>query len=130
VDGATYVDECPDGSGLIPDLNRRFGVKGWTLMQDGASAHTCAATMQYLNRYINVLANWPSGSPDMNPIENLWAIMKARVSEVGAETVDDLIDIIVAVWEALTPTELANLTNSMQARFAAVIAANGGQTNY
>jgi hypothetical protein len=51
--------------------------------------------------------------------------MKSKVSEVGAETIDDLIDIIVDVSEALTPQELAHLTNSMQSRFQAVIAANG-----
>jgi hypothetical protein len=46
-----------------------------------------------------------------------------------AETIDELIDMCVAVWEALTPQELADLTNSMQDRLRAVIAANGGQTN-
>jgi hypothetical protein len=44
------------------------------------------------------------------------------------ETIDELIDVFVAVQEALTPQELANLTNSMQDRLRAVITANGGQT--
>jgi hypothetical protein len=28
-------------------------------------------TMDYLTQYVNVITDWPSGSPDMNPIENL-----------------------------------------------------------
>jgi hypothetical protein len=45
------------------------------------------------------------------------------------EIIDELIDVFVAVREALTRQELANLTNSMQDGLRAVIAANGGQTN-
>jgi hypothetical protein len=40
VTGETYVEELIKGSHLIEGMNRAFGEKRWTLMQDGASAHT------------------------------------------------------------------------------------------
>jgi hypothetical protein len=48
IDGDSYVDECIDQSGLICDMNQLYGPFQWTLMQDGAPAHTKASTLEYL----------------------------------------------------------------------------------
>jgi hypothetical protein len=130
VDGITYVDECIDQSAIIPDMNQVYGVGNWTLMQDGASAHTKAETIEYLNLMTNVLEGWPSGSPDLNPIENLWSIMKTRVCEVGATTIKDLAEIIIDVWESITSHEIASLINSMNDRLWKTVHAEGGHNGY
>jgi transposase len=38
-----------------------------------------------------------SGSPDLNPLENLWAILKKRVEDLEPGTKEELIDIIIIV---------------------------------
>jgi transposase len=49
--------------------------------QDGARAHTAGASMAYLRRKgVRVLEGWPPRSPDLNPIETLWAHMAPRVA--------------------------------------------------
>jgi hypothetical protein len=68
------------------------------------------------------------GSPDLNPIENLWAIIKARISEIGAETIDDLIQVIIDVGNSVTKEQIANLTYSMPDRLRATVEA-GDQAN-
>jgi hypothetical protein len=130
VDSETYADDLIDQSGLIPEMNQRFGIMQWTLMQDGASAHRSKNTMEYLRMYCDVIEDWPSGSPDLNPIENLWGIMKHRVAAAETDDIKVLRQIIFVVWEGLSPQERQNLSGSMPARIQAVIDRQGAQTNY
>ena len=47
----SYVDDCIDDSGLIPNMNEIYGPLNCTLMLDGASPHTAQFTIDYLTTY-------------------------------------------------------------------------------
>lgn len=70
-------------------------------MQDNAPAHRANATLEWLKDHdVNVLS-WPPYSPDLNPLENLWAMMVQRVSRESLRSRADLQNCINRVWDSI-----------------------------
>ena len=100
-------------------------------MQDGAPCHRAKIVTQFLKaQKINIL-DWPGNSPDLNPIENLWTILKNKVSERQPTNAKMLEQAIKEVWvRDISPAYCRNLVESMPRRLEAVIRAKGGPTKY
>ena len=76
--------------------------------------------------------SWPAQSPDLNPIENLWSIMKKTVNAVypHARSPQAMEFILESIWREFTPETINKLIDSMPKRANAVIKARGGPTTY
>ena len=72
---------------------------------------------------------WPAQSPDLNPIENVWAYLGNRLNERegDANTLSDLERVLKEEWYKLTPEYLNNLVGK---RYQSIAEANGGHTKY
>ena len=54
---------------------------GWEL-QDKATPHTSKSTTRFLEQKgIAVVEGWPTKGDDINPMENLWAILDERLEQ-------------------------------------------------
>ena len=78
-----------------------------------------------------MLHGWPSNSPDLNPIENFWVILKNKVSELNLTSYKDLVDKVKSVWlQQITVDYCNGLVESMPRRTQTVLEAKGGCTKY
>jgi hypothetical protein len=124
VDAGEYQQILKD-SGFIDRMNARCGVGNWWFMQDGAPCHTAKATMELLRPLCLILPGWPPNSPDLNPIEIIWAIMKRRVKELQPQTEEALKAVISRVWDELDQGMLDRLILGFMRRVAMVVKVNG-----
>ena len=83
--------------------------------------------------------DWPPYSPDLNPIENVWHILKDEIIRQYPElatipktdaAMDALIRAAITVWEELDRGVLMKLAESITRRLLAVINAGGWYTKY
>ncbi len=62
---------------------------------------------------------WPSMSPDLNPIEHMWGILKRKVEKHHVSNIQQLCDVIMEEWKRMPATTCAALVNSMPRRIKA-----------
>lgn len=78
----------------------------------------------FKEKKLNVL-EWPSQSPDLNPIENLWFDLKWKLSNL-----EELEKFCHEEWAKIPVERCDKLIETYQERLTAVIAAKGGSTKY
>ncbi|CAF3097676.1 unnamed protein product [Rotaria sp. Silwood2] len=117
--------------GLLPAAREHFGrSRNWVLLEDNDPKHRSKASVKWKEDHHVKTLPWPSLSSDMNPVENLWSLLKIKVAEKRPTTVKELIRAIEKEWNDL-PQELAsNLIDSMKRRVDSLIEANGDYTMY
>ena len=73
---------------------------------------------------------WPANSPDLNPIENLWSVLKRRIYQDGRQfkTKNELWEEIQPVSKSLKPESVRNLVKSVDNRLFDVIQKRGTHT--
>ncbi len=102
------------------------------LMQDHAPGHNAKSILKDFKARDILLIPWPVFSPDLNPIETLWNVMKDWIQEnyvmKDLSNYKTLRKAVNEAWESIGRTQLDELLNSMHARCEAVIAANGMAT--
>lgn len=110
---------------------RVIGGRNWTFQQDNAPCHASKSTKEWFERKNIRVLDWPSLSPDLNPIENLWGTLSRRVYRNGRQfdTVEELKTAITEEWERLSIPEMQTLISSMPNRIFNVIHGNGKPLN-
>lgn len=129
---------------VIEDLYRRILPilmvnEDGIFQQDNAPTHTAHVVRNALNDMGIEVMEWPPHSPDLNPIENLWALLKAKIYELRPDLIhmrnnDDTKDILVATaqeaWNLLDLRHLQHLSETMPNRVEAIIESQGWYTPY
>lgn len=119
---------------LLPATNKAFDKKQWVYFHDNDPKHTAKHTQSFLEHNVPDFVRkgaWPANSPDLNPVENLWATIGQEVSFRDPQNINDLkSEIRKAFKKVVTKETLNKLVCSMPQRLKAVIKARGGHTQY
>ncbi|KAH0818967.1 hypothetical protein GEV33_003824 [Tenebrio molitor] len=116
---------------MLPSVIPIFGEQNFIFQDDNCPIHRARIVRQYLEQErVNCLP-WPSKSPDLNPIENVWGRMTSLMYEndFRPNTVEELQQKIVDTWQQITPAYTRDLVSSMPRRLQMVIDSNGAMTN-
>ena len=126
---------------LLPVLEDVQAALGNPLFQqDNAKIHTAKLILSFFERYAVPLESHPAYSPDLNPIEHAWTLLKRQFRADypdlanypgGPEKVKaKLAEVLPLCWEKIPPKQFEALWRSMPSRVQAVIDAKGWYTRY
>lgn len=127
MDSHVYIEDI-----VIPYIvpYKEFIGDNFILMQDNARPHVARTVIDFFD-YVNIRRMvWPAMSPDMNPIEHLWDMLKRRVQKHNAQTLGALRNALQEEWDNLQQETIRDLINSMSRRIQELINVRGGNTHY
>ena len=126
-----YVEEILENN-LLPDFNRKKEIasvlerkllpnmSNAIFQQDGAPAHTSHMSQNWLQHNVDSFWDkgvWPGNSPDLSPIENLWALVKENIKDIEPATNEKtLIKNVKDAWSHISPNILESLISGMPKR--------------
>lgn len=117
---------------MLPSVGLHFPNNNFVFQHDNCSIHRAHRVAAWLQDHgINVL-DWPSRSPDLNPIENMWGLLVKHIKErrLIYQNRQQLLNAINEAWQSLPADYHRNLCLSMPRRLTKVIQLNGAMTKY
>lgn len=117
---------------LLPFLVENYPNGDFIYQQDNAPCHKAQLTRDFLNGKDVRTLDWPPYSPDLAPIENLWAIVKRKIHCQSITTKNALLARLDQIWKHDDDVQAAcsALVESMPRRIKACIDSKGGPIKY
>lgn len=120
--------------GLLPcyDETRHF-------QQDNATIHVAASTEQWLQERKISWIDWPAHSPDLNPIEHVWSLLKRKLAQMYPDLwnlkqnrldIEGFTRCLRAAWWDIDQRQIDGLISGMPRRLAAIKKVKGWYTKY
>ena len=98
--------------------------------QDNNLKHTSKIVKQWFKDKNITVMEWPTQSPELNPIENFWEIVDKKIERANVKTSEELFEQIEKAWREIDMRIVESLIESMPRRMKAVIESKGGPTKY
>jgi transposase len=108
IDSQKYIENLQKLR-FIEQLDEKYGKGNWIFQQDGAPCHTSRASREWIQERCVLLQPWPANSPDLSPIELLWAILKRTIWHMSPKTISDLERVLRDSWSSISQSTIDKL---------------------
>ena len=116
---------------ILDDSLKNFDKEKYIFQQDNSPIHTSKITNEYFSVANLKVLEWPPYSPDLNPIENLWSVIKSQIQKIiNYVSVDNFVDIVEKIILRYNYEKINNMINSMPNRIRLVIENKGDSIDY
>lgn len=125
-----YLDILRDV--MLPTVRIVYPHEHIYFVQDNCAIHKARVVRNWLQTQEDVtIINWPSKSPDLNPIENLWGQMILNWDSSDVRNKNNLQELVTSTWELMRGRESCwNMVASMKSRLEQIIESNGAPLSY
>lgn len=110
---------------LVPIYTDHF-----IFQQDNSPIHKSNKVKDFLSRSNIKTLKFPANSPDLNPIENVWHLIKHYMSQITDLTNENFKEKIIECCKKVDYSSIYNTISNMHIRIQQVIDNNGGHSNY
>ena len=114
---------------MLPYASEEMPLK-WVFQQDNDPKHTSRKAKQWFESNSTDVMEWPPQSPDLNPVENLWAEVKVDVAKSNPKNANDLWVVVQRSWSQISVEKCQKLVDSKPPRCLAVLSNKGFTTHY
>ncbi|KAG7312856.1 hypothetical protein JYU34_001237 [Plutella xylostella] len=117
---------------LLPTVRVAYPDSHIYFVHDNCAIHRARIVQDWLNTQDSLtVIEWPSKSPDLNPIENLWGHMTLNWDPSEVRSKANLDNVVTATWESIRGTDVCwNMVNGMRNRLQQVIDNDGAPISY
>ena len=131
INSTKYVSISHEGllpifsSGKMNKVNSLF-------MEDWETCNSAWAIQHWMSQNGTYKLPWPSQSPDMNPIENLWGILdrNLRKKKRKPSSKPELLALLRQTWQEIPQDDIRQLIKAMIRRVPVLKTARGMSTKY
>lgn len=102
----------------------------FVFQQDNDPKHTSKLLKRFFEENDIQMLSWPSQSPDLNPIENIWDELDRKVPQNKRKSLNEFRTSLFETWRSIGHEIVEKLIKSIPKRLKLVIDAKGGPINY
>ena len=115
---------------LLKTARQYYPNEQWYFLHDNDKKFKSGMVVEWCHNNGVTVMDFPPYSPDLNPIENVWAFLKYNSTRCNPQDVGELRKCIIEQWSKIPLAKLKKCIISMPKRCKAVIANNGYKTKY